>query len=202
MLKVGLTGGIGSGKSTITEMLKEKDIPVIDADKISRDIFQIYPEAAYKIRKAFGDRFFYENGDLKRRELGNFVFQDNKRKEKLEDITLPYITKEIFTRIEQYNKYGAKIIVIDAPTLIEVNLHKRMDFNILVWVDIDTQVERVKNRDLLSTQNIMNRINAQIPLDEKKKYVDFIIDNRGDLNHTKEQLEEILKIICRFEGKR
>jgi dephospho-CoA kinase len=199
MLKVGLTGGIGSGKSTVTNLFLQNNIPVVDADIVSREIFQIYPAVNKEIRQEFGEEYFDEQGSLKRRQLGNLVFKNNELRLKLEEITLPYIISEILKRVHQYNKDGAKICVVDAPTLIEVKLHKNMDLNLLVWVDLETQIKRVENRDKLSYEDILNRIKAQMCLDEKKKYVDFVIDNRGSFECTKEQFEAILEKICNYE---
>jgi dephospho-CoA kinase len=192
MLKVGLTGGIGSGKSTVSEIIIQKSISVIDADIVSREIYNIYPEVSQKIRYEFGDQYFDENGNLLRRELGNYIFKSRKRREALEAITLPCIIKEIFIRIDNLCSQGEKIAVIDAPTLIEVGLHKAMDMNILVWADEETRIRRIRNRDLLSRQDILNRINSQMSLDEKIKYVDFVIDNGGKLEDTRKQVEAIL----------
>jgi dephospho-CoA kinase len=199
MLKVGLTGGIGSGKSTVSKLFLHSNIPVVDADVISREIFQIYPEISKEIRKEFGDEFFDEQGNLKRRELGNLVFNNAEQRLKLETITLPYIIGEIFKRIDKYDGSGAEICVIDAPTLIEVKLHVVMDLNILVWVDRATQIKRIESRDMLCLKDILNRINAQMPLDEKKDYVDFVIDNRGSLENTKEQFEAVLAKLYSYE---
>jgi dephospho-CoA kinase len=202
MLKVGLTGGIGSGKSTVTNLFLQNNIPVVDADIVSREIFEIYPNVNKEIRQEFGEEYFDEQGSLKRRQLGNLVFKNSGLRLRLEGVTLPYIIREINNRVEQYNKDGAKICVVDAPTLIEVQLHKTMDLNLLIWVDLETQIKRVASRDLLNYEDILNRINSQMSLDEKKKYVDFVIDNRGSLEFTKEQFEAILAKIYSYEVKR
>jgi dephospho-CoA kinase len=202
MLKVGLTGGIGSGKSTVTNLFRQNNIPVVDADIVSREIFQIYPNINKEIRQEFGEEYFDEQGSLKRRQLGNLVFKNKESRLKLEGITLPYILREVFYRVHQYNKEGAKICVIDAPTLIEVQLHKAMDLNLLIWVDVETQIKRVASRDLLGYEDILNRIKAQMSLDEKKKYVDFVIDNSGSFEVTKEQFEAILAKIYSYEVKK
>jgi dephospho-CoA kinase len=199
MLKVGLTGGIGSGKSTVSSMLKEKGIDVIDADWISREIFDLYPEVAFYIRKEFGEGFFDERGMLKRRELGNYIFRYGRERIKLENIVIPFIKREIFLRLEEYDRKGVNICVVDAPTLIEQGLHRKMDYTILVWVDTATQRARVKKRDSLKDEQVADRINAQMSLDAKREYVDFIIDNSLELINTREQVEKVvttLKACC------
>lgn len=200
MIKVGLTGGIGSGKSTISKILKEMEIPVIDADVISRDIFEIYPEVAEKIKYQFGEQYFDDEGKLKRKELGNLIFKNHELRKVLEDITIPFIELEINNQFSKYNRKGCKICVLDAPTLIEHGIHKQMDKNILVWVDVDTQISRVKFRDKISIEQVMDRIHSQIPLNNKRDLVDFIVDNRGSIEETKAQLNAILAEIYRYEG--
>lgn len=200
MIKVGLTGGIGSGKSTVSKILKEIGIPVIDADVISRDIFKLYPEVTEKIKHQFGEQYFDEDGQLRRKALGNLIFKNHELRKILEDITIPFIELEINNQFSQYNRKGCKLCVLDAPTLIEHGIHKQMDKNILVWVDIDTQVSRVKSRDKISIKQVMDRVHSQIPLSSKRDLVDFIVDNRGSIEETKAQLNAILAEIYRYEG--
>lgn len=195
MIKVGLTGGIGSGKSTVSRLLKEKSIPVIDADKISREVLEGYPEIAEEIKKQFGSEFFYENNKLKRRELGNYIFKNEDKRLKLEEIIIPYIKKEINRRLELCNSLKEKICVVDAPTLIESGLYNDMDLNILVWTDRTTQIKRVMERDKMEEGDVLNRINAQMTLEEKKQFVDVVIDNSFDLESTEKQLDKILSSI-------
>lgn len=202
MITVGLTGGIGSGKSTISNMIESKNIPIIDADLISREVLDIYPEILQEIKKVFGEEFIDYNGNLKRRELGNYIFKNDVLRKKLENIIIPYIKKEIFNRIEECNKLNKKICVVDAPTLIEHKINEKMDYNILVWVDKNTQIQRVKLRDNMNYEEVIKRINSQMSLEEKVKYVDFTIDNSGSLINTKKELEEVLGKIIRLEEER
>ncbi|NLL29888.1 MAG: dephospho-CoA kinase [Clostridiales bacterium] len=191
MIKIGLTGGIGSGKSTVSKMLQDKGFKIIDADVISREVLVKYPEILDKIRIDFGEAFFDWRGEFRRKEFGNHIFRFPKQRKKYEDIIIPYIKKEIFNEFDKYEKSKEKIVILDAPTLIENNLQVDMDFVILVWVDNNTQIIRIKNRDKLSRQDILNRINAQIPLDRKRDYANIIIDNSKDLLKTKAQVDKI-----------
>lgn len=196
MLKIGLTGGIGSGKSTVSLMLKKKGFPIVDADIVAREVLEIYPQILEQVKKHFGYNFFDENGKLKRKEFGNFIFSKEERKKDYENIIMPFIKNEIFNRITELEKEKEEVCILDAPTLIENGLHVKMDINILVWVDLKTQIERVKKRDVLSEDQVFNRINSQMSLEDKKKVVDYIIDNSGTIERTKQEVNKILQEIC------
>lgn len=195
MIKIGLTGGIGSGKSTVSKMLLEQGFKIIDADTIAREVLVKYPEILEKIRINFGEGFFDWRGEFRRKEFGNHIFRFPKQRKKYEEIIIPYIKNEIFMEIEKYEKTNEKMIILDAPTLIETNLHKEMDYIIVVWVDSNTQVMRIKNRDNLSREEITNRINSQLPLDSKKDYANIIIDNSKELLKTKDQVNKVIDFL-------
>jgi dephospho-CoA kinase len=195
MLKVGLTGGIGSGKSTISNMLKEKGLMVIDADLIAREVLKEYPQILEKVKEAFGNTFFNDKGELKRKEFGNFLFQNEERLKKYEKIILPFIIKKIFDSMTYLEDSGKDLCIVDAATLIENGIYEKMDVNILVWTDLKVQIERVKRRDKLTEEQVKNRIYSQMSLEEKKEFVDFIIDNSGEIEQTKLSLDKILKNI-------
>ncbi|WP_010238403.1 dephospho-CoA kinase [Clostridium arbusti] len=192
MLKVGLTGGIGTGKSTVSRMFKERSIPVIDADVISREVLNLYPELLEEIKNEFGSEFFDEYGRLLRRKLGDYVFTSEIKRKRLEEIIMPYIKKDIFKHIKLYEDLKESICILDAPILIETGINDDMDLNVLVWVDKDTQIKRVMDRDKMSRDQVMNRIRAQMPLEEKKKYVDIVIDTSINVEYTEKQVEKLL----------
>ncbi len=195
MIKIGLTGGIGSGKSTVSKMLTEKGFKVIDSDDISRDVLIKYPEILEKIKIEFGSGFFDWRGEFRRREFGNHIFRFPKQRKKYEDIIIPYIKKEIFLELDKCEKNGESMVILDAPTLIENDLHTYMDYIIVVWVDNNTQIMRIKNRDRLSRDEAINRLNAQISLDRKKEYAHIIIDNNNDLLKTKKQVDKVIDFL-------
>ena len=192
MLKVGITGGIGSGKSTVTNMLRDKCYPIIDADIVARQVFIINPEVLLQIKDEFGCKFFDGEGKLKRKEFGKYIFKSDTRRERLEHIIMPFIISEIFQRIKALEEDNCKLCFLDAPTLIENDLHTSMDITILVWVNSDVQIQRTMLRDAIEIDETMDRIRAQMPMDEKKKFADFIIDNGGSIENTKAQLDSII----------
>lgn len=201
MLKVGITGGIGSGKSTVTNMLRDKYFPIIDADIVAREVFIIYPEIALTIKQEFGYEFFNEKGELNRKEFGKYIFKSDILRIKLEGIIMPFIRQEINNRIKMCEEENMQFCFLDAPTLIENNFHTSMDVIILVWVEKDVQIQRVMLRDNLDLDETMDIIRAQMPMDEKKKLADFIIDNDGSVENTKLQLDSIITQLERLDVK-
>ena len=192
MIKIGLTGGIGSGKSTVSNMLRKQGVSVIDADVIARDVMEKYIVIEDKIKSAFGEKFIDSSGNLKRREFGDYIFSNKDKKNTYEDIIMPFIKKEIFEEMNKIHEKGEKICIIDGATLIESGFYKYTDVIILVWSSRKTQIFRVKERDKLTEDQIIDRINSQMTLEEKKKYADFVLDNSNTLDETKKQLKEIL----------
>ena len=195
MIKIGLTGGIGSGKSTVSFMLKEAGFNIIDADVIARDVLVKYPEILERVKIEFGAGFFDWRGDFRRKEFGNHIFRFPKQRKKYEEIILPYIKREIYENIDKLEKKKADFVIVDAPTLIENDLHKDMDYVILVWVDNNTQIQRVRSRDSLMIEDAINRINSQMPLDRKKDFANIVIENNDTLAKTKEQVDLLIEFL-------
>lgn len=192
MLKIGLTGGIGTGKSTVSAIFREHGIKIVDADIIAREVLEKYPEILNKVRVEFGEGFFDWRGDFRRKEFGNHIFKFPKQRIKYESIVMPYIKKEIHNEIERLEKEDNKLIIVDAPILIETGLHEEMDYVVLVSADTQTQIQRIKARDGLANNDALNRINAQMSLDKKREFSNIIIDNNKDIENTRVQVEDII----------
>ncbi|MEQ2129838.1 dephospho-CoA kinase [Caldanaerobacter subterraneus KAk] len=187
MRVVGLTGGIGSGKSTVSGILAKLGAKIIDADLVSREIMEKGKEAYNEIVDCFGKEILDKEGNIDRKKLGSIVFSDKEKLKRLNEITHPKIIDKIKKMIEE-EKDKDKVIVIDAALLIETGLYKLVDEVWLVVVDIDTQIRRVMERDGFSCEEALKRIKSQMPLEEKIKYADFIINNSKDLRKTEEQV--------------
>ncbi|MFY9393587.1 MAG: dephospho-CoA kinase [Halanaerobiales bacterium] len=184
---IGLTGGIASGKSTVSAYLAELGAIIIDADKIAHEIMEKGKPAYRKIIEAFGREILAANGEIDRSRLGKIVFNDREKKRLLEEITHPQIIKEMREKIEE-NRGQNKIIVLDVPLLFEAGLEKMVDESWLVYVDRETQLERLMARDGLSYQEANKRIKSQLSLEKKRELADFIIDNRGNLEELKREV--------------
>ncbi|WZL74670.1 dephospho-CoA kinase [Clostridiaceae bacterium 35-E11] len=195
---IGLTGGIASGKSTVSGMLRELEIPVIDADKIAREIVAVGKPALKEIEVAFGKDVIHQDGSLNREQLGKIVFSDKEKLKNLNEITHRRIIKEILNRIEMYREKSIDpVIIIDAALLIETGIKDLVDEIWVVLTDENTQLKRLMERDKMSAEEGLKRIRSQMTVEEKKKYADEIIDNNHDLKHLKRQVtSKLSKVNC------
>ena len=176
-LIVGLTGGFGSGKSTVTEMIRALKIPVIDADEIARDVVQPGTATSKKLRKEFGPKFFHKDGSLNRPQMAHAVFTKLSLLKKLNAITHPPIQREINRELREHKKRGEPIVIIDVALLYEAQMEKMMDQVIVVWAPQQTCITRlVKNRGF-TRQEALRRIRSQMSLQAKKQRADYVIDN-------------------------
>ena len=191
MLKVGLTGSIGTGKSTVEEIFKELGAYTIDADKVVHSLLE-NPEIIEKIRQAFGDEVI-KNGKVNKKKLAEIVFSDYKKKKILESILHPQVFKEIqnfFKEIEK--KDPCAVAIADVPLMIETGSYKNYDVVIVVYAPKELQLKRLTEKGM-TEEEALSRINAQMDIEEKKKYADIIIENTGTIEELKEKVKNVYK---------
>lgn len=192
---VGLTGGIASGKSTVAQMLAELGARIIDADVIAREIVEPGEPAWKEIRVVFGEEVFRDDDSLDREALGNVVFGDPEARRKLESLTHPRIAQRMMERAQQIRAQGHHWVIYDAALIVENGIHEWLDSLIVVAADRRVQLERVIERDTMSPEAALRRLNAQMPLEAKIAVADYVIDNNGSLDKTREQVERIYRQI-------
>ena len=188
---IGITGNIASGKSLVTNYLLNKNYKVIDSDKISHDVL-LLDEVKEKLINSFSLEII-TNEQIDRKKLGSIVFNNKDKKELLQSIVFPYILKEINNQINSYKDGNIKLIFLDAPLLIEYNIMYLVDKIILVKTNKDIQIQRLMARDNISYEYAIKKINSQLPVEEKEKYANYIINNDLDINYAYNQIENILK---------
>jgi len=192
MKVIGLTGGIASGKSTVSNILREMGAYVIDADEISREIIKKGSEAWKEIIDYYGNDILLPDGEIDRKKLGNIVFADKEKLDKLNAITHPRIIQRIKEIIDAEKEKGKeRAVILDAAILIEMGLQNMVDEVWVVSIDKDKQIKRLIERDKLSYEDAMNRIRMQMPLSEKVKYADYVIDNSKDIGYIRKQISKL-----------
>lgn len=193
VLIIGLTGGIASGKSTISGMFKTLDIPVIDADLISREVVEPGRSAYHEIRSVFGEAILKQDQTLDRKALGDIIFADEEKRQQLNGIVHPAVRKEMLRQRDHYIDQGEKCMVLDIPLLFEGNLTSIVDKTIVVAVDEDVQLNRLIKRDQSTIAEAKQRIRSQMPIREKIKLADAVINNNGTKIESHNQLMKLLK---------
>lgn len=191
---LGVTGGIASGKSTVSDMLSELGAPLIDFDLIARQVVEPGTPGLAKIVGYFGSQVLADDGSLDRKKLSDIVFGDMEKRKKLESFTHPPIYEEFFKQADEIaaRKPNA-IIQVAVPLLIELNLQYLFDKLLVIYVPAEVQIERLAKRDGISREEAANILKAQLPIDEKLQFADFVVDNTKDLVSTRTQIETVWK---------
>ncbi|NGQ94826.1 dephospho-CoA kinase [Brevibacillus sp. SYP-B805] len=189
---LGLTGGIATGKSTVTAMLRERGIPVIDADAIAREVVEPGKPAYEAIVRHFGRDILLPDGQLNRKKLGEIVFSDEAERQALNAIVHPEVRRMMREQAELAERSGAPIVFMDIPLLFESRLQHMVEKTVVVYVPAATQLERLQERDELDEEQAMKRIRAQLPIEQKKAWADFLIDNQGTREETAKQVDQLL----------
>ena len=191
-LLVGLTGGIATGKSTVSEMFRRLGGVIIDADLLAREVVEPGEPALAEIVAEFGPGVVGPDGRLDRKALGAIVFADPERRRRLETFTHPRIRERFAARLEALGAEGFRgLVFFDAAVLIESGNYRNMDRLVVVVTDEATQIERLMARDGIGRDEALRKIRSQMPLAEKAKLADHVIDNSGDRAATEARAREV-----------
>lgn len=189
---IGLTGGISSGKSTVSNLFKKYGFPIVDADVIAREVVEPEKEAWRKIIHFFGRDILGVDHTIDRKKLGQIIFSNKEKRRLLNEITHPIIIKEIMQQATLLQKKYDHVIV-DIPLLFESKREELFDLIILVYVNKETQLKRLMNRDLLNQEEALQKIDSQMELDKKKELADVVVYNDQTIEETEKQVYQIIQ---------
>lgn len=195
MFKLGLTGGIATGKTTISKYLKTKGIPVLDADEYARKVVEPGTPGLTDIVNTFGKQVLQSDGSLNRKLLGQIIFNDMTARQKLNDITHPRIQQMMTDELQKLAKGKTPLVILDIPLLLENHNIAGADSIMVVTVPESIQLNRLMQRNNLTKEEAQRRIDAQMPLSEKEKLADFIVDNSGTIANTLTQVDKVIQNI-------
>ncbi len=192
MIKIGLTGGISSGKSTVSEYLNQKyGVTIIDADRIGYEIAEPHKELWEEYVKRYGsDKVLLADGTLNRRAVANIVFSSAEEQKWMDSVAIPLIEDKVSRQIKEYEKKGEKAVIIDAPLLFEKGWEYMADSIWVVYVNPETQLKRLMKRNNYDEKTAEMRIASQMSLEIKKEKADVVIDNSGTLEEARKQVDE------------
>jgi dephospho-CoA kinase len=200
---LGVTGGIASGKTTVARMLEQLGAPMIDFDLLSRIVVEPGKPAWRDIVSFFGEQVLLPDKTLDRKKLSEIVFRDTEKRKKLEGFTHPRIQEEFMHRVEEHTSGNPEAIIqVVVPLLIEANLQYLFHKLLLVYIPQETQIQRLVERDGISREMARSILAAQLPIDEKRAYADYIVDNSGSLEDTKKQVQEVWQELKEFQKRR
>ncbi|MDD3170822.1 MAG: dephospho-CoA kinase [Bacilli bacterium] len=191
---VGITGSIATGKTRVSDILKEMGYEVIDADEIAHKALEINTPVYFQVVEKFGKTILNDDLTINRKSLGDIIFNDDSSKRILEGLVHPFVIKEIEEFIK--NKKNQEIIFVTVPLLYEANMEKMFDYIIVVYTSLEKQIERLITRDGISDEFALTKVSNQMPLEEKKKRADFLICNETNGNDSLViMINEILNIL-------
>lgn len=194
-LILGLTGGIATGKSTADHFFKQKGIPIIDADQIAHDLYQVGKPAWKEIKDQFGREYLNSDQTINRKKLGQLVFNDQNELELLNKITHPLVHEEINRQIKQEISKKSRLVILDIPLLFESHAEKMCDQVLVITLPEKMQITRLMERNNLTKEQAIARIHSQMPLSEKEAKATYVISNSGTVNDLCEKLDNLLNKI-------
>ncbi len=192
MLRIGLTGGIGSGKSTVVAMLRELGVPVIEADDVAHEVTRRGGSAFDEVVDTFGKEILQENGEIDRARLAEAVFGSKEKLDRLNRIVHPRVLERAEKWLGEQKRAGAALAVVEAPLLMEAGYHRRFDRLVVVWCRPEQQEERLSGRGM-NHDDAERRMAAQMPADAKKRLAHDLIDNSGTLEETRRRVEQLVR---------
>ena len=199
MLTVGLTGGIGCGKTTVGAMFVALDCRLIDSDQITHELFEPGQQVHEAVVLEFGAAIVHDSGRIDRRKLSAIVFSDPPKREKLNSLVHPAVKKRQDAFLENVRREDSDAIaIVDAALMVETGSYKRYDRLVVVTCRPEQQRNRLEGRSGLTPESIEARIESQMPLVEKAEHADFVVDNSGSLEETRWRVEEIYKEFVRL----
>lgn len=192
MFILGLTGGIASGKSTVSNYLASKNIPIVDADIGAREVVEVGTEGLQSIVTHFGKEVLSEDGSLNRKKLGAIIFDNETKRELLNQLLGTNIREWILTKVADYRRQDIPLLVLDIPLLYEASYQEVCDAVMVVYTPPEIQLERLIKRNGLTTKEAQGRINSQLSIEKKKQLADILIDNSNKIEDTYLQIDEWL----------
>jgi dephospho-CoA kinase len=192
MIKVALTGGVASGKSTVAVLMREAGLPVLDSDTIARQVVAPGKPAWQALRQNFPEEFFRPDGSVDRQALARHVFTRPEARHKLNRILHPYIARELQDNLSRLQSRGEPLVVVEIPLLFELGLETLYDSIIVVYSDLKSQKQRLARRDPREADEVEGILTAQGSLRQKAAQADFVVDNSGSIAGTREQVKKIV----------
>ncbi|EAD1640719.1 dephospho-CoA kinase [Listeria monocytogenes] len=185
---IGLTGSVATGKSTVSNMIQQAGIPLVDADIAARKVVEHGTEGLKEIVAYFGEEILLADGTLDRAKLGEIIFKDKEKREKLNEITHPRVKDYMLEARERFFRAGEELVFFDIPLLFESHLESLVDQIVVVWTTPETELKRLMERNNLTKEDALRRIESQMGIDEKARKADFVIDNNESLEKTQKQV--------------
>ena len=203
MLIVGLTGGVASGKSTVSKVFKEEGAYLIDADRIARELVQPHTSAWHELLRVFGEEILQPDGSVHRKRLAALVFAHPEKRAVLNRLLHPRIKEETQRRLEEIGRRDpGAIVVIDAALLVETGSYREVDWLIVVQSSKARQIERLEGRDGMSREEAERIVAAQLPLEAKLKVADIVFSNDGTIEETRRRAKELFQELRRLAGEK
>lgn len=192
MFLFGVTGGVGCGKSVVCNFLKEKGLPVIEADQLAKDLTHTLPEIRQALTREFGKDVFHENGQLNKQKLSQLVFSDVKTRHRVNQIIHPHVLQYIQTEAHRLEaEEGQSLIGVEAALIYESGMDRMLDAVVVVTAPVENRIRWIQERNQWSQTEILKRIHSQMPDAEKVRRADYLARNEGSLEHLKQTVDAL-----------